>query len=393
MNTNRVSISNRLISKVIVFFMVATVFASGFILFPIEVQAASGSLKVTSAKWTNKSIDTTTKFNVVLKLKIKVKNTVSGSNKLEVTVRNSKTKKKISTYIGKNGGTARFSLTGNNLKAGTWKLFSVSAVKRSSSGSKWNSNTGRWEPTYQNKKLKTVNRTKPSVKITRGVDTKLTLSMSSSVPADLKTVPISATLKTAKGKAVSGAKVTFLIANYKNNDPLNQNVKTTKATGTTNAKGVATVNVNVPRLPQGSYTTELYGFAVAAQYTGKAKSYVASKSSVKGISQPKIKTRIVGTPVREGNKLKIKLETTDGRAVVGFPLVWQITGNRESTQYDITNAQGYSYADLDTYTGFSGNVNIKVGDTGKIVDFNIVANSQAPYYIYPDIKSFNNFLL
>ncbi len=327
-----------------------------------EVAAkASGTLKVNSLKWAKSSLDTTLiAKNAYLqaKLTVKVKNSMAGSNCVAVTIQNTKTKVKMTEHANKNGGSVYFMLQPTKKHIGTWKVISVSAAKRTQKNvgvrpgywdpwGKWNPPTNIISTKYKN--LKTVKVSKPNLKVTRGAETKLTITSPKTILSSEKTIPLTATLKDAKGKAVVGKTVKFQV----NVDGATKNDKPIIVSAKTNKKGVAKVNAKFKTVKHAS--DEYRALSVVAYFTGQAKKYCISESKSIKVKVPKPKTEFSVAPVWDGHtgqktfttKVVYSEGPTKGQPVAGVPIVWTFdevgrTGGYIQNETVNTDAQGVS---------------------------------------------------
>ena len=320
------------------------------------------SFTVTSFKWEKKSADITLTAPdsfLQAKLTVKVKNSVKNSNCVAVTIENTKTKVKQTKHTGKSGGTVFFMFDSTKKNAGAWEVISVSAAKRTekkvgTSPGYWD-HWGKWNPpidviavSYEN--LKTVKqKDKNGFNLLRGADTTLMLNISKSLLASEANASVSATLKDEKGKALANETIRFLLVPGNSPGRISSANKPTIVTARTNSSGIATVNVQVPRLPYDNY--EFLGFTTSAYYEGKAKKYCVSQSTSVATSQPKEATAFVAAPIWDGHtgtrtftsKLVVSGGPNDGKAVSGIPIEW-IFWNRGSMHHTddnaVTNASG-----------------------------------------------------
>jgi len=334
------------------------VFTTVAVLAPGESYAASGSLKITSMKWAKKSYDGTLADRVIMKLNVKAVNSVSGSNGLKITIKNSNTKKKMSVTIGKNGGTANFYLYRSDLKSGMWTVVLVQAMKQTTkrtwmpgfwSGSSWFKGA-YYNKVISNKALVTLKKSAPSTKLIGGIETQISVSGPNSLSADEKKATFTAKLTTKKGAPIAGAAVVFLVSPHKNYRPGETGFTTEKKSATTNADGVATLILDVPR--EEGVGLELAGFAVRALYKGQAKKYCSCISAIKSISQPLVATKFdtnYGTnglqgwiPKEREQTLSVKVVTDKGDPVPNFPLLWTVSSsaNKDRNKEAVTDANG-----------------------------------------------------
>ena len=327
---------------------------------------AAGNLTVTSAKWNKKSIDTTlskgsddTSFRAVLN--IKVKNTVAGSNKLLVTIQNTKTKAKMSAYAKANGGKITFIFSNTKKHTGPWKVTSVVAIKHSYKQGPWMNGYwtayGTWNPGYYikydvNKKLKTIKVSKPAITVKCGAYTKLSMTSPTSIYASQGTIPLTATLQTDKGKAIANQTVYFqLVSNT------SASVKPIVVSAQTNSKGIATVDAKVPKMVYDD--NEFKDFFVSAYFKGTAKKYCASVSKQTLVKQPKEKTKFVMVPTWDGHTgrktFTTKVVFADGpkkdTPVANIPVCWSLYSSHsklvEHQGMAKTNAAGVSTISFD----------------------------------------------
>lgn len=325
---------------------VTTVFA---IPFKQEVEASSGSIKVTQLTWGNKNVDSTLwtgSKNLVLK--VKATNRVAGSNYLDVTIQDVKTKKKMTQRISKNGGTLYYKVQPGNYQ---WKVLEVKAVKVAEKSRQWIPGkwlggqyiAGRYSITYTTKTLRkaalSAAQKKNVCKVVVGDKTKVALSgIPASQLATKNNIKITATLKNSKGKALSG-KTVQLIANS-GSVQYSKKVKT-------NAKGIATATVNVPK--ETKNLTHMAGFKVTAKFAGEARKHRAVSAS-KSVTQPKEATKFSGKIEWDGHTGKkmftMRVLTNSGQAVANGPLEWKFAGvqNVSSLWYTTTKTTKNGYA-------------------------------------------------
>ena len=323
----------------------------------LRVDASSQSLSITSSSWSKRSVDVTLSGakQVKVKLNVKVKNTYRNSNKLKVTIQNTKTKKKLQAYTSYKGGKAEFSFTHAKKDIGTWKLISVTAVKQETKRGNWVPPyfshgifyPGRYMQHIVDKNLKTVTASNKArtMKVTCGQRTKLTISAPKTIVASDTKVTISATLKTEKGKVVKGETVHFQnIYGYVENGK----IASAKMSAKTNSRGVATVTFNLRPHDE--------DFEVQAYYNGKAKKYCTS-SIKKKVARVRENTRFGLAPVWDGStgqktfraQVVVNGGKNDGKPVANVPITWLFynTDTKKSVpnmeQYRVfTNAQGFS---------------------------------------------------
>lgn len=359
----RISGTRPLLRRAAVLVAACLVFAAVFCMTASEVQAAE-TFAITRLKWVKGTVDTTLKTEsnpMNVKLKVGAINTVGQSNRIAVTIQNTKSKTKLTAYVGKTGGTATFELYNTKKHTGKWKIVSVSAVRLRTKvvgrvpgswvNGKWQSGFNVVSNTY--KKLKTINTSEPSLTVKCGAQTQLTLAAPSSVYASVTTVPLTATLKNDKGKPVAGQTVRFqLVPGRASKSTVTREDPAILVSAVTDSKGVATVNAKVP---QSAYSeTEYRGFTTTAYYQGKAKKYCASESTARETTQPKEKTAFVLAPTWDGHtgarsfsvQLAIAEGERKGTPVAGVPVEWQFKTATNGELYhkvaENTNAEGFS---------------------------------------------------
>lgn len=341
-----------LLLKGIVMAALACFLFTAISLFPASAaQAATGTFQVTGLSWAKSKVDTTLKSKsnpMNVKLKISAINTISGSNKIAITIQNTKSKAKLTSYADKNGGTATFLFHNAKKHKGKWKVISVKAVKK---GKKvigkvpgyWQ--FGRWQPGTDlvkdtSKTLYTETRSGPFITVKCGSQTKVTLSSPKSIYASAKTVTLKATLKNEKGKPVKGQKVKFqLVPGLESKNTITKSNKPIVVTAKTNSKGVATVKAKTPQVAYSN--TAFRGFTTTVYYMGKAKKFCASESKAQETTQPKEKTAFVLAPTWDGHtgmrsfsvKLVVSSGSNKGKAVSGIPIDWRFKDARTGGMY------------------------------------------------------------
>ncbi|MCL2526706.1 MAG: hypothetical protein FWE46_06680, partial [Coriobacteriia bacterium] len=292
--------------------------------------AAGGALKISSLKWeaatTDISLVSASSFKTV-RLKVKGKCTVKGSNKIRVTIKNTATGATKTAFTGKSGGNANFTFENQKNNAGSWKVISVEAVNR-----KWTKvgrragfwdSTGRWNAAadvyaWKSKSLKKLKYNKPAMKIVRGQDTSITLAGTpTSLFADETRVSLKATVRTAGGAAAAGQLVNFTVT------PSSSAVAAVRTTAVTNAAGVASVVSNTP--------AGIGEFTVSAAHAGTARQYLPASTGGHRVTRPLVRTDFVLQPAWDGNtgtktfktQLVIAEGKDKGKPLVNVPVDWQ----------------------------------------------------------------------
>ena len=379
-----------------IMFMIA--FTSAVILNTSVANAATGTLQITSLSWNKKSVDTTLKPKTV-SVNVKVKNTYTKATKLKVVIQNTKTKQRLTKYIGKDGGKASFAFGNSKPDIGTWKVVSVSTLYQVK---EYGVKPGYWDSfgnyhqavntvTTIDKTLKTVAvSNSPKFKVVCGKRPKLSLGTPKSVIASDTQTKVTATLKTDKGKAIKGEKLTFKVVLNVYHGPT-----TWKGTARTNSKGVATVNIKIPKNSD---------FYVIAEYKGKAKKYCAVSTN-KRLFKTKENTKFAYGPSWDGHTGKKNFQVqlvvnggkNNGKPVdqAGIPVNWtfydKVTGHPEMTFISgesKTNAQGIAKLTVDVKKWLNYYVVVRVNNSvasdkynpPKDTEYNITRKQTIKYY-------------